>query len=132
MALTRLAVLGAVGYGIYQYFNSAKAVAANTRTHDGVAAIYETRAQAELAVEHLVQELGVDRSAIFVEPVEETNTSGVQISGGDAPSGGQGSQARSDAPLNGAIRVTVAATEHKVAALRRALTQAGATNVRAF
>jgi hypothetical protein len=132
MALTRLAVLGAVGYGIYQYFNSAKAVAANTRTHDGVAAIYETRAQAELAVEHLVQELGVDRSAIFVEPVEETNTSGVQISGGDAHSGGQGSRARSDAPLNGAIRVTVAATEHKVAALRGALTQAGATSVEAF
>jgi hypothetical protein len=132
MALTRLAVLGAVGYGIYNYLNRSKAVPANTRTHDGLAAIYETRAQAELAVEHLVQELGVDRSAIFVEPVEENNTSGVQISGGDAPSGEDGSSARSDAPLNGAIRVTVAANEHKAAALRGALTQAGATSVETF
>jgi hypothetical protein len=132
MALIRLAVLGAAGYGIYHYFSRTKVVPSDTRTHDGLAAIYETRAQAELAVEHLVQELGVDRSAIFVEPVEEKNTSGVQISGGDAPSGEDGSRARSDAPLNGAIRVTVATTEHKVAALRGALTQAGASSVQAF
>jgi hypothetical protein len=132
MALTRLAVLGAVGYGIYHYFQRPKPVSAGTRTHDGLAAIYKTRAQAELAVEHLVQELHVDRSAIFVEPVEENNTSGVQVSGGDAPSGEDGSRARGDAPLKGAIRVTVATTEHKVAALRGALTQAGATSIQAF
>jgi hypothetical protein len=132
MALTRLAVLGAVGYGIYHYFRRPNAVPGGTRTHDGVAAIFETRAQAELAVEHLVQEFNVDRSVIFVEPVEENNSSGVQVSGGDAPSGETGSRARSDAPQNGAIRLTVGTDELDLADVRGALTEAGATSVEAI
>lgn len=131
MALTRLAVLGLFGFAAYHYLNRPKAVAFGTRTHDGLAAVYSTREQAELAIEHLVQEHGVDRSVIFVEPVEDSNTSGTQISGGDAPSGGAGSRSRSDAPLNGAIRLTVGASRNQLALLREALEQAGATSVEA-
>lgn len=132
MALARLAVLGTLGYGIYRYLKRPRAVPSGTRTHDGLAAVYSTREQADLAVEHLVQEHGMDRSVIFVEPVEESNSSGEQASGGDAASGDEGSQTRDDAPLNGAIRLTVAASQHELSLLRGALEKAGATSVQAF
>ena len=132
MTLLRLALLGATGYGIYKYSTRAKAVPAGTRTHDGLAAIYNTREQATLAVEHLVQEHGVDRSAVFVEPVDGRNTAGLEISGGDAPSGDEGTRVRDDGALNGAIRVTVAASDRELAPLRQALHDAGAVQVQSF
>ena len=131
MALAKLGLLGLLGYGVYNYLHRSGAAARRSRTHDGLTAIYSTREQVDLAIEHLVQEHGVDRSVIFVEPVEDGNTSGAQISGGDAPSGGEGSRIRRDAPLNGAIRLTVGASEHELALLRGALEQVGATSVEA-
>jgi hypothetical protein len=97
-----------------------------------LAALFSTRGAADLAVERLVQERGVDRSFIFLEPVEDSNSSGAQVSGGDAPSGDDGSRERTDAPLNGAIRLTVAASDHELALLRVALSEAGATEVQAL
>ena len=129
MALLRLTILGAAAYAMYRYVTSLRPAGAGAHTHDGLAAIYRTREQADLAIEHLVQEYGVSRSAIFVEPVDERNSSGTEISGGDAPSGGHGSRVRDDAPLNGAIRLTVAATEHELALLRQTLNNAGALEV---
>jgi hypothetical protein len=132
MGFARMAVLGALGYGIYHYLGRPKALPAGTRTHDGIAAIYATREAADLAVEHLVQARGVDRSFIYLEPVEDSNSAGAQVSGGDASSGDEGSRERTDAPLNGAIRLTVAASDGELALLRVALKEAGATEVRAF
>jgi hypothetical protein len=132
MGFARLAVLGALGYGVYHYLTRPEAVSTGTRTHDGLAALFSTRGAADLAVERLVQERGVDRSFIFLEPVEDSNSSGAQVSGGDAPSGDDGSRERTDAPLNGAIRLTVAASDHELALLRVALSEAGATEVQAL
>jgi len=132
MAFIRLAAMGAAGYGIYKYATRPKAVPARTQTHDGLAAIFRTREQADLAIEHLVQERGVNRSAIFVEPIYEQNSSGVEISGGDAPSGDHSTRARDDAPLNGAIRLTVAATKQELASQRKTLIAAGAVEVESF
>ena len=132
MALLRLALLGAAGYGVYRYLERPRPVARGTRTHDGLAAIFQTREAADIAVEHLVQEYRVDRSAIFAEPVDAQNSAGVEVSGGDAPSGEPGSRARGDAALNGAIRLTVAAGRHEVGKLRRTLQEAGAVEVRAL
>lgn len=132
MALLRLAVLAAAGYGLYKYATRPRPISAGTQAHDGLVAIYQTREQADLAVEHLVQEYGVNRATIFVGPVNRENTSGVEISGGDAPSGDRGTHVRQDAPLNGTIRVTVAATNHELAMLRHALEDAGAVEVQPF
>lgn len=132
MALIRLGLLGAVAYGIYRYTAGQKTIAPGMRTHDGIAALYPTREQADLAIEHLVQHHGVDRSAIFVEPVDEANTSGATISGGDAPSGDTGNRPRRDAPLAGAIRLTVASSEHEQNLLKRVLNETGASEVQAF
>jgi hypothetical protein len=132
MKLLRLAALGTAAYVIYRYVTQPNAVAEGTHTHDGFAAIYRTREQADLATEHLVQQHGVDRSAIFLESVGQQNTSGSEISGGDAASGADDSRERGDAPLNGAIRLTVGATGHDPETLRRALNDAGAETIQAY
>lgn len=132
MALFRLALLGAAGYGIYRYLERPRAVAPGSRTYDGLAAIFRTREAADLAIEHLVQEYHVDRAAIFAEPVDERNSSGLEASGGDAASGDPGSRIRRDAALNGAIRVTVAAGRHEVGLLRKSLQDVGAVEVQAL
>jgi hypothetical protein len=89
----------------------------------------QTREQSDLAMEHLVQRHGADRSMIFVKSVGEQNTSGSQISGGDAAFGAAGGRVRGDAPLNGAIRLTVGSTDHDTAMLRQTVSDAGAETV---
>lgn len=44
----------------------------------------DTRRDAELAVEHVVQECGVPRSDVFVQPVGGANTAGTRPAGADA------------------------------------------------
>lgn len=82
---------------------------------------FDTRRGAELAVEHVVQECGVQRSDVFVQPVGGANTAGTRPSGPDvksapAPEGG--------AKLDGLIEVSVDfhgdAPERIVDALRSA------------
>ncbi|WP_396592633.1 hypothetical protein [Brevundimonas sp. R86498] len=68
---------------------------------------FATRRDAELAVERLVQEHGVERSDIFVAPEGEQNSVGEAISGSDRPSASPGQPARSDGALNGRIEVSV-------------------------
>jgi len=45
---------------------------------------FDTRRDAELAVEHVVQDCGVPRSAVFVQPLGGANTSGTRPAGADA------------------------------------------------
>jgi hypothetical protein len=132
MKLLRLAAIGTAAYALYRYATHPKALSAGSQTRDGLAAIYNTREKADLATEHLVQQHGVDRSTIFLESVGEQNTSGGAISGGDAASGAAGSHDRSDAPLNGTIRLTVGSTDHDIATLRQVLSDAGAETVQAY
>lgn len=69
-------------------------------------ALFDTREGADLAVEHLVQQHGVDRSDIFIEPKGAENTAGVQPSGSDREDG-TGEGARDDGALDGALQVSV-------------------------
>jgi hypothetical protein len=70
-------------------------------------ASFTTRREAELVVERLVQEFGLDRKAIAVEADGDESTVGETTSGGDAPSAGPGVEGRDDAPLEGRVRVSV-------------------------
>jgi hypothetical protein len=45
---------------------------------------FDTRRDAELAVEQVVQDCGVPRSDVFVQPVGGANTSGTRPAGADA------------------------------------------------
>ena len=98
---------------------------------DGLCALFKTRGEADLAVEHLVQEHGVERGLIFIEPAGELNTAGDEPSGGDSATAEPGTGERSDAALSGAIRLTVAVTQQNRAAVREALQEAGGFDIEA-
>lgn len=68
-----------------------------------VRADFETREAADLAVEHLVQQVGISRPDVFVQSAAAANTSGSKASGGDAS---HGNTSRVDAPLAGNIEVS--------------------------
>ena len=70
-------------------------------------ATFETRREAELVVERLVQEFKVDRSAVTVGAEGDENSVGETLSGGDVPSDGPTVEARDDAPVEGRILVSV-------------------------
>jgi hypothetical protein len=68
---------------------------------------FETRRQAEIAVEHLVQEYGIERGTITVEPSGPANSAGVREAGADTKSGRSGVARQSAAELNGPVDVSV-------------------------
>lgn len=86
---------------------------------------FDTRAAADLAVEHLVQQLGFSRADIFIQSATSDNTVGSKPSGGDK-SHDQG--ARDDAPLACEIEVSVDIAESD-AGVQRSFGEAGAIRV---
>lgn len=66
---------------------------------------FQSRSQADLAIEHLVQEMGIERTDIFVSAEGPDNSAGTAVNGADASTVGQA--ARDDAPLGGQILVSV-------------------------
>ncbi len=91
-----------------------------------IRATFETREAADLAVEHLVQQHGISRPDIFIQPAGNRNTAGSSPSGGDAS---HVEKARRDAPLEGDIEVSADIAPSEVAAVQRSLGDAGALNV---
>lgn len=65
----------------------------STEAIKSIQVTFEAREETDRAVEHLVQEYGIDRSHIFVEAGRRDNTSGTIASGGDT-SGKAGEQAK--------------------------------------
>ncbi len=96
----------------------------STRT---VSAKFTTREAADLAVEHLVQRLNVERTDIFVKTSGSDNSSGVSISGGDAPTVEE--DARADAALGSEIEVSADIVSSHEDAVRAAFDGLGASEV---
>lgn len=90
-----------------------------------VTASFDTREAADRAVEHLVQQHGLERTDIFVEAEGAENSIGTIESGGDAASalGGDG---RSDGAVAGVIRVSADVAEDDVPAVQEAFASVGA------
>lgn len=82
-----------------------------------IKAVFETREAAELPVEHPVQQQGIARADIFIQPVSEKNTVGITASGGDVSQSG----VRSDAPLEGEIEVLADINASQIPAVQRVL-----------
>ena len=72
-----------------------------------ISAVFETREAADYAIEHLVQQHGLNRADIFAEPQGDQNTAGNRVSGGDANKGDMPSQPA----LQGGIKVSVDAAQ---------------------
>lgn len=92
---------------------------------------FKTRRGAELAVEHLVQDLGVERSDIFIEAPGNDNSAGTVPAGADVESGHPGYQKEGHPALGGEIIVSVELEDELAAKARAYLDDAGATSVEA-
>ncbi len=66
---------------------------------------FDTRREAEMTVERLVQQFDIDRGKIVVAADGDENTAGVEEAGSEA--GQPSPEARDDAELNGKVVVTV-------------------------
>lgn len=94
-----------------------------------VKAFFATREAADVATEHLVQEHGIERLDIFLQPVGSENSEGLAPSGGDAAAGSRGTRTRTDGALGANIELSVDVDEDRVPEVREVLERAGA-NVR--
>lgn len=88
---------------------------------------FDTRRGAELAVEHLVQQCGIARTDVFVQPAGDANTTGTRPAGADAkakpvPEGQQQHE--------GAIEVSVDFHGDDPDSIVHAMKSTGATTVR--
>lgn len=93
-----------------------------------VSGTFPSRREAELAIEHLVQEYGINRSDIFVEPIGSDNSSGQTPSGADVESGHVGSSADAEgASYGNALKVSVDVNSDEIVDIRTAFREAGAT-----
>jgi hypothetical protein len=123
---------GVEGRGMERRSMSLPPTSETRRERDGLCATFRTRVAADLAIEHLTQEYGIDPAFIYVEPVEDENSSGIETSGGDAASGKPSHGQRLDAPLHGVIQVTVPVEHETLATVRTALEDAGAISIETF
>ncbi|AUW57358.1 hypothetical protein C1T17_03850 [Sphingobium sp. SCG-1] len=91
---------------------------------------FPTRREVEIAVEHLVQDYGLDRSDIFIEPVADQNSAGENVTGADAESGHPNTDTDAEgAAYNGALTVSVDVNDDEDEAVDKAFRDAGASNV---
>ena len=88
---------------------------------------FATRRAADLAIEHLVQEYGIDRAAIMVAPVSDANSVGTKPAGADVESGHPGVETDAAPALAGALTVTVDIEDDETDAVTQAFADAGAT-----
>ena len=68
---------------------------------------FDTRREAEMTVERLVQQFNIDRAKVLVAPDGDANSAGTEDAGADAAAGTSSQEARDDAALNGRVVVTV-------------------------
>lgn len=91
---------------------------------------FETRRDAELAVEHLVQEHGVARTDIFIRAKGEANSAGIKPAGADVESG-HDYQKRGTPELGGEIEVSIDYHGREPEVVREALKAAGSRSIKA-
>lgn len=97
-----------------------------------ITARFPKRREVELAVEHLVQEYGIARADIFIEPLGSENSSG-EASTGSAIIQGSTDELTTEegSAFNGQIRVSVDMNEDEREAVTKAFQDAGALEVTA-
>lgn len=94
-----------------------------------IVACFSTRRDAELAIEHIVQEHGIDRADVFVQAAGAANSAGQRAAGADTQSGHR-DRAALGPDLNGPVEVSVDLhSQHDAARVRDALKQAGASRL---
>ena len=91
---------------------------------------FATRREAEMTVERLVQEYGIDRSRIMVAASGTQNSAGEERAGSDGAAGAPTPASRDDAALHGDIVVAVEFDDESVAGkVREAFSEFAASSV---
>lgn len=94
---------------------------------------FASRRDAELAVEHVVQEHGIDREDVFIQAVGSANSAGTKPAGADTQSGHPGVKKDGAPALNGEVEVSVDCHEQtKARAVRVAFEQAGGHEIKMY
>ena len=78
-----------------------------------ITAEFTSRRDAETAVEHLVQEHGLDRGAVRIASASDLNTVGTQAAGADLEGGTRKTGTEGEPALAGKIRVSVDVAENE-------------------
>ncbi|RYC29072.1 hypothetical protein D3273_25855 [Lichenibacterium minor] len=78
-----------------------------------LSADFDARRDAEMAVEHIVQEHGIDRGAVLIAPVSDENSAGAQVAGSDTEDGHGKAGATGSPALRGRLRVSVETDDEK-------------------
>ncbi len=94
-----------------------------------ITGLFDTRREAEMAIERLVQDRGFDRQAITVMPEQHENSAGIEIAGADAKRAEPVTPATDEAALNGRIAVSLDAGAEDAAAIRAVFDEFGAARV---
>ena len=92
---------------------------------DTIIGRFASRRDADLAVEKLVQEQGIERTDVFVQPAFAKNSVGEKADGADVESGHPGVATDAAPALAGPIDVSVDVNDGTGDAVRLALTTAG-------
>ncbi|CCD89376.1 conserved protein of unknown function [Bradyrhizobium sp. ORS 285] len=90
---------------------------------------FATRREAELAVEHLVQDHGIDRTDVSVQAPGVANSAGSEAAGADVESGHPGVDKQGAPELEGEIEVSVECRGEPPSELESILKEAGARRV---
>jgi hypothetical protein len=81
-----------------------------------LSATFDTRREAELTIERMVQDYGIDRELVTVGPADDENSAGVAPNGSDLPDARADTDTTEKAELAGAIKVTVKVQDEENAA----------------
>lgn len=73
-----------------------------------ISADFKSRRDAEMAVEHIVQDHGLDRNAVQVGPASDENTAGTEAARADVEDGHLKAGNEGEPALAGKVRVSVA------------------------
>lgn len=95
-----------------------------------IVATFDTRRDAETAVEHLVQEHGIGRADIVVRAMGNANSAGIRPAGADVESGHPGSEERGQPKLAGPIELSVDCRGELSDTVEAALKEAGGKRLR--
>ncbi|MBP0437229.1 hypothetical protein [Tianweitania sediminis] len=89
---------------------------------------FATREAADIAIEHLVQDYGVERTDVFVQASDAENSAGTQVSGGDA-SEDDAEGSKFEPALSGSITVSADISKDELDRARTAFKDAGAIKI---
>jgi hypothetical protein len=92
-----------------------------------ISAVFQTREAADYAIEHLVQQHGLNRADIFAEAQGDDNTAGTRPSGGDANKG----DTPSEPALQGAVKVSADASWDTADLVRATFQEMGGQDITA-